>query len=63
MKRVTVLILSTVVTVLLVVAVLAAGQPRTQTATAPVAASAPLQPRKYTIGGEEIINHESAAVW
>ena len=41
MKRVTVLILSTVVTVLLVVAVLAAGQPRTQTATAPVAASAP----------------------
>ena len=30
----------------------------------PVAASAPqIQPRKYTIGGEEIINHESAAVW
>lgn len=29
----------------------------------PVAASAPLPPRKYTIGGEEIINHESAAVW
>jgi hypothetical protein len=29
----------------------------------PVAANAPLQPRKYTIGGEEIINHESAAVW
>jgi hypothetical protein len=27
------------------------------------AASAPLQPRKYTIGGEEIINHESVAVW
>jgi hypothetical protein len=28
------------------------------------AASAPqIQPRKYTIGGEEIINHESAAVW
>jgi hypothetical protein len=29
----------------------------------PIAASAPLQPRKYTIGGEEIISHESAAVW
>ena len=30
----------------------------------PVAASAPqVQPRKYTIGGEEIINHESVAVW
>ncbi len=28
----------------------------------PVAASVP-QPRKYTIGGEEIINHESLAVW
>jgi hypothetical protein len=28
------------------------------------AASAPqLQPRKYTIGGEEIIHHESVAVW
>jgi hypothetical protein len=23
----------------------------------------PIQPRKYTIGGEEIINHESLAVW
>ena len=30
----------------------------------PVAASAPqLQPRKYTIGGEEVISHESSAVW
>ena len=30
----------------------------------PMAASAaPIQPRKYTIGGEEIINHESLAVW
>ena len=30
----------------------------------PVAASVPqVQPRKYTIGGEEIINHESVAVW
>ncbi len=28
------------------------------------AASAPqVQPRKYTIGGEEIIHHESSAVW
>ena len=27
------------------------------------AASAPLPPRKYTIGGEEIVNHESVAVW
>jgi hypothetical protein len=41
MKRVTVLILSTAVTVLLVVAVLAAGQPRTQNNSAPVTASAP----------------------
>lgn len=41
MKRITVLILSTAVTVLLVVAVLAAGQPRTQNNSAPVAASAP----------------------
>jgi len=40
MKRVTVLILSTAVTVLLVVAVLAAGQPRTQASSAPVSASA-----------------------
>jgi hypothetical protein len=31
--------------------------------TYPVAAGAPLPPRKYTIGGEEIINHESVAVW
>jgi hypothetical protein len=30
----------------------------------PVAANAPqLQPRKYTIGGEEVISHESLAVW
>jgi hypothetical protein len=30
----------------------------------PVAANAPqLQPRKYTIGGEEGISHESLAVW
>ncbi len=41
----------------------AAGHPGWQTAY-PVAASAPpVQPRKYTIGGEEIINHESVAVW
>ncbi|MBI5566839.1 MAG: hypothetical protein HY870_18200 [Chloroflexi bacterium] len=40
-----------------------AGHPGWQQAY-PVAASAPqLQPRKYTIGGEEIINHESVAVW
>ena len=30
----------------------------------PVAASAPqLQPRKYTIGGEEGLSHESSTVW
>lgn len=30
----------------------------------PVAANAPqLPPRKYTIGGEEVISHESLAVW
>jgi hypothetical protein len=30
----------------------------------PIAANAPqLQPRKYTIGGEEVISHESSAVW
>ena len=41
----------------------AAGHPGWQQSY-PVAASAPqVQPRKYTIGGEEIINHESAAVW
>jgi hypothetical protein len=41
----------------------AAGHPGWQQSY-PVAASAPqIQPRKYTIGGEEIINHESAAVW
>ena len=28
----------------------------------PVATNMP-QPRKYTIGGEEIVNHESLAVW
>ena len=33
-------------------------------ATYPMAAGAPpIQPRNYTIGGEEIINHESLAVW
>jgi len=41
----------------------AAGHPGWQQSY-PVAASTPqVQPRKYTIGGEEIINHESAAVW
>ena len=41
----------------------AAGHPGWQQAY-PVAASAPqVQPRKYTIGGEEIIQHESSAVW
>lgn len=29
----------------------------------PAASAPPVQPRKYTIGGEEIINHESVAVW
>ena len=44
MKRFTALFLSTVVTILLVITVLAAGQPRAQASTpqtAPVAASAP----------------------
>ncbi len=41
----------------------AAGHPGWQPAY-PAAASAPqIQPRKYTIGGEEIIHHESSAVW
>jgi hypothetical protein len=40
----------------------ASPHPAWQYYPTPAAHSVP-QPRKYTIGGEEIINHESLAVW